>query len=217
MITESAHYPAGRTIAYGAIGGIIGGMVMYADMSGVMLSIGMGANCFAIIAGMITGQPYSSAMTTGTAMHFLTSIAIGGIFGLVVGVVRRLRITGYGKGIAFGLAAGLIAYAVLFLPVALTLMPPKMADLMSMMSSQMMNSSSTGGSNPNMMNEKSSGGTTMSNNKDQMMMEELPKLQSMILAGSLVSHIAYGIALGGVTTVLIRKTIPAMEAKKKNK
>ena len=150
MITESAHYPAGRTIAYGALGGIIGGIVMYAAMSGVMLSIGMGANCFAIIAGMITGQSYSSAMATGTALHFLTSVAIGGIFGLVVGVVRQLRVTGYGKGIAFGLAAGLVAYAVLFLPVALTLMPPKMADLMSMMSS-----SSAGGANPNMMNEKS--------------------------------------------------------------
>lgn len=216
---------------------------MYAAMSGVMLSIGMGANCFAIIAGMITGQSYSSAMATGTALHFLTSVAIGGIFGLVVGVVRQLRVTGYGKGIAFGLAAGLVAYAVLFLPVALTLMPPKMADLMSMMSS-----SSAGGANPNMMNEKStggsgaamnsgnstnekpsssatgtmatqSGGETMkgSSNNEQMMMAELPKLQSMILAGSLVSHIAYGIVLGAVATVLIRKTIPKIGAQKKSK
>ena len=64
-----------------------------------------------------------------------------------------------------------------------------------------------------------SGGETMkgSSNNEQMMMAELPKLQSMILAGSLVSHIAYGIVLGAVATVLIRKTIPKIGAQKKSK
>ncbi len=58
---------------------------------------------------------------------------------------------------------------------------------------------------------------TMTGNNNEMMMAELPMLQSMILAGSLVSHIVYGIVMGAVTTVLIRKTIPGMKAQRKNK
>jgi hypothetical protein len=199
-----------------------------------MLAIGMGANCFAIIAGMITGQPFSSALPIGIALHFTTSVIVGVIFGLITSNVNKLRITRFAKGIGFGVAAGLIAFVILFLPIMLTAMPSKMIDLMKMMpmggggSSQMMSGSSgnsgammTGGSSSGNggsdssnsgMTEKSSaamsGGMKSEMNNDQMIMmkNELPKMQSMIMAGSFLSHVVYGAALGSVVTILLTKT-----------
>ena len=46
-------------------------------------------------------------------------------------------------------------------------------------------------------------------NNDQMIMimkNELPKMQSMIIEGSLLSHVVYGAALGSVLTILLIET-----------
>lgn len=204
---EARHYPAGRSVVYGLIGGVVGGAVMYGVMSAVMIAIGMGGNCFAIIMGMITGQPYDAALGPGIAVHFATSIAIGAIFGAVTSI-GKLRITGFGKGIGLGAATGVIAYLVIFLPLAMTVIPPHMMDLMKTM--PMTGSSGMAGSSG--MNEKS--GSKEANQKmmmeeaQKMMMEELPKMQSMILVGSFVGHISYGVVLGAIVTALImRKAI----------
>jgi hypothetical protein len=232
MTQSSLHRPIGKGIIFGAIGGFVGGLVMYAIMSGVMETIGMGANCFAIILALITGQPFSNNLVPlGLAIHLVTSTVIGAIFGVVISSISKLRINGFARGIGFGVAAGLIAFVILFLPIAIIAMPPKMMELMQMMpmggsgSSQMMSGSNSngksggmmtggsgGGSSNSEMNEKSmaaplGGGMKSEMNNDQMMMKnELPKMQSNIMAGSLLSHIAYGAALGSVVTVLIVKT-----------
>jgi hypothetical protein len=39
-----------------------------------------------------------------------------------------------------------------------------------------------------------------------MMEKELPKMQLMIIAGSLLSHVVYGAVLGSVVTILLVKT-----------
>ena len=238
MMTQSSlHRPIRKGIIFGAIGGFVGCLVMYGVMSGVMETIGMGANCFAIILALITGQPFSNSLVPiGLAIHLVTSTVIGAIFGVVISSINKLRINGFAKGIGFGVAAGLIAFVILFVPIAIIAMPPKMMELMQMMpmgggsgsSSQMMSGSNSNGKSGGMMmtggndghssnsgmNEKSmvapSGGGMKSemNNNDQMMMmkNELPKIQSNIMAGSLLSHIVYGAALGSVVTVLIVKT-----------
>lgn len=246
MMTQSSlHRPIGKGIIFGAIGGLVGGLVMYAIMSGVMETIGMGANCFAVILALITGQQFSNSLVPiGVAIHLVTSTIIGTIFGLVVTSINKLRINGIARGIGFGVAAGLIAFIALFLPIAMIAMPPKMMDLMKMMpmggsggsSSQMMSNSNNGKSNGMMtgggsggigssnsgMNEKStasmSGGmkSEMNNNEQMMMMKnELPKMQSMIIGGSLLSHIIYGAALGSVVTILLAKTASTITAKTK--
>lgn len=143
MMTQSLHRPTGRGIIYGAIGGFVGGLVMYAIMSGVMLVIGMGANCFAVIIALVTGQPYSNGLIPlGVAVHLITSTIIGAIFGVIIGSVNKFRITGLSRGIGFGVATGLIAFVVLLLPIAMSVMPPKMMDLVKAMNSQMPSGSS---------------------------------------------------------------------------
>jgi hypothetical protein len=201
MRQSSLHRPIGKGIVFGAIGGFVGGLVMYAVMSGVMEAIGMGANCFAVILALITGQPFSNSLVPiGLAIHLVTSTIIGAIFGIVITSINKLRVNRFARGISFGAAAGLIAFVVLFLPIAVIAMPPKMMELMKMMpmsgssSSQMMSSGNSNGKSGGM-SEKSGG---MNNEQMMMMKNELPKMQSMIMAGSLLSHIIYGAALDQV-------------------
>lgn len=243
MIAEKLSRPIGKGVIFGAIGGFVGGLMMYAVMSGVMQAIGMGANCFAVILALITGQPFSNSLVPiGFAIHLITSTVIGAIFGVVISSINKLRIKKFARGIGFGVATGLIAFVIIFVPVAMFAMPPKMMDLMKMMNSQMMMSPGGANTGDSGMNEKSTmnGNTGMnaksgmmsSNNNmprinagemegkstttsgkgmksemnsDQMMMSQLSKMQSMIIGGSLLSHIVYGAVLGAVVTVLIIK------------
>ncbi len=46
---------------------------------------------------------------------------------------------GFARGIGFSVAIGLIAFVLIFLPISLILMPPKIMDLMRTMDSSMMN------------------------------------------------------------------------------
>src|SRR5215217_4242260 len=230
MMTQSSlHRPIGKGVIFGAIGGFVSGLVMYAVMSGVMEAIGMGANCFAVILALITGQPFSNSLVPiGLTIHLVISTIIGAIFGVVITSINKLRINGFARGIGFGVATGLIAFVVLFLPIAMIAMPPKMIELMKMMpmgsgSSQMMSSSNdngksggtmmTGGSSSNSgMSEKSA---EMNNEQTMMMKNEIPKMQSMIMAGSLLSHIIYGTALGSVVTFLLTKMARTTASKTK--
>jgi hypothetical protein len=216
MTMEHILYTKKAALGAGIVGGIAGGAVMYGVMSAVMTQIGLGANCFAIIMGLITGQSYENALGPGITAHFLTSIAIGAIFGVVI-TTRKLEIRGFGKGIGLGIATGVIAYAVIFLPISMTVLPPHMMDLMKMMpmgntamSDQNMNGatmneqSSMSGSS---MQEKSAMDEKMKMEEmDKMIMEETQKLFPMILAGSLVSHIAFGAALGAIVTPLVKRS-----------
>lgn len=217
MTMESILYPKKVALGAGIVGGIAGGAVMYGIMSTLMTQIGMGANCFAIIMGLITGQSYENALGPGITAHFLTSIAIGVAFGAIINV-KRLQVRGFGKGIGLGVATGVIAFAVIFAPIAMTVLPAHMMDLMKMMpmgNTPMPENNMKGAS----MDEKSSmsesakmqGKPAMDEKMkmeemNKMMMEQNEKLFPMILAGAFVSHIAFGAALGLVVTPIVKRS-----------
>lgn len=210
MTSQTIQYQAKRSIGAGIIGGIAGGAAMYGIMSVLMSMIGMGPNCFAIIMGMITGQSYEAAIGPGIAAHFGTSIAIGAIFGVIVST-PKLQITGFKKGIALGIATGIIAYAVIFLPVAMTAMPSHMMDLMKMMPMKgSMDQSSMGNKAP-MANQEMKGKSAEDEKMkmeemNKMIMEQSQKIMPSILGGSFVSHIVLGVVLGAVTTAIVRRS-----------
>ncbi len=209
---EPILYPKKVALGAGIVGGIAGGTVMYGIMSTIMTQIGMGANCFAIIMGLITGQSYENALYPGIIAHFLTSIAIGVAFGAIINV-KKLQIQGFRKGIGLGIATGVIAFAVIFVPIAMTVLPPHMMDLMKMMPMRNMGPDNMKG---NTMNEQSSMSGSMQEKSamdekmkmeemNKMMMEETQKLFPMILAGAFVSHVAFGAALGMVVTPIVKR------------
>lgn len=234
MTMESIQYPKKVALGAGIAGGIAGGAVMYGVMSIVMTQIGMGANCFAIIMGLITGQSYENALGPGITAHFLTSIAIGVAFGTII-TTKKFQIRGFGKGIGLGIATGIIAFVVVFVPIAMTVLPPHVMDIMKMMpmgsTSGNMGGNMAENTQGSSMNEKQ--GQMMKNNSEmnqqgamsgstmqekgamdekmkmeemnKMMMEETQKMFPMILAGSFVAHVAFGAALGVVVTPIMKR------------
>src|SRR5260370_27990620 len=233
MTMEPILYSKKVALGAGIVGGIAGGAVMYVVMSIVMTQIGMGANCFAIIMGLITGQSYENALGPGITAHFLTSIAIGIAFGAII-TTKKFQIRGFGKGIGLGIATGIIAFVVIFLPIAMTVLPPHMMDIMKMMpmgniqgnmqvgsmneqSSMQENSMNKGQMNTSEMNKQgTAGGTAMPEKSamdekmkmeqmNKMITEETQKMFPLILTGSLISHIAFGAALGVVITSIVRR------------
>lgn len=211
MTMEPILYPKKVALGAGIVGGIAGGAVMYGIMSTLMTQIGLGANCFAIIMGLITGQSYENALGPGITAHFLTSIAIGVAFGAIINV-KKLQIRGFGKGIGLGVATGVIAFAVIFVPIAMTILPTHMMDLMKMMpmgntAMPENNMKDTSMSTSSQMQDKPSMDEKMKIEEiNKMMMEENAKLFPMILAGAFVSHIAFGAALGLVITPIVKRS-----------
>lgn len=234
MTMEPILYSKKIALGAGIVGGIAGGAVMYGVMSAVMTQIGMGANCFAIIMGLITGESYENALGPGITAHILTSVAIGVAFGAVI-TIPKLQIRGFGKGIGLGVATGVIAYVVIFLPIAMTALPPHMMDIMKMMpmgsmEGSMQSNSMSGQSSmqENSMNQEQMSNTSEMNQHgtitggamqskgamdekmkmeemDKMITEQTQKLFPMILAGSLVAHVAFGAALGIVVTPIVKR------------
>jgi len=208
---ESILYPKKVSLGAGIVGGMVGGALMYGIMAILMTQIGMDANCFAIIMGLITGQSYENALGPGIVAHFLTSIAIGVAFGAIINV-KKFQIRGFGKAIGLGIATGVIAYVVIFVPIAMTVLPPHMMDLMAMMpmndvtmSDHMDDKSPMSDSKETQMQGESPMDEKMKMEEmDKMMMEETQKLLPMIMIGSFVSHVAFGAALGIVVTQIVK-------------
>ncbi len=178
MATETLHRSTGRGVIYGIIGGIAGGTVMLIPMMTMMSMFGLPSDLFPTLVGMMVGQQIQNAAMAGIGVHYLASIVIGAIFGMVVGTINKLQIRGFGKGISLGIVAGVIAFVVLFVP-AMTSMAPQMMNLMKMM-------------NPGM--------------DDQSIMTQLQNMQPAIFAGSFLAHVIYGTVLGAVATLLIVRT-----------
>jgi len=213
MTMKSILYPKKVSLGAGIVGGIVGGVVMYGIMAILMTQIGMNANCFAIIMGLITGQSYENALGPGIVAHFLTSIAIGVAFGAIINI-KKCQIRGFGKALGLGIATGVIAYVVIFVPIAMIVLPSHMMDLMAMMPMGGMGMSDH-------MNEKSSMGEDVKDTQmqgespmdekmkmeemDKMMMKETQNMLPSIMIGSFVSHVAFGAALGLVVTPIVRR------------
>lgn len=203
-------YPKKVSLGAGIVGGIVGGAVMYGIMAMLMTQIGMNANCFAIIMGLITGQSYENALGSGIVAHFLTSIAIGVAFGAIINI-KKFQIRGLGKALSLGISTGIIAYVVIFVPIAMTILPPHMMDLMAMMpmgdmpmSDHMSDNTSM---SANMKDTPMQGESAIDEQMkmDKMIMEETQNMLPSIMFGSFVSHVAFGAALGLVVTPIVRR------------
>lgn len=172
------NYSTKKGIGVGIIAGIIAGIAMLVPMMGMMSMMNLPGDLFPILIGMMLGQPQDSATMTGIGLHFIPSIIVGVIFGAVVSS-SKLSITSFKKGIPLGIGAGIISFVVLFFPMAMEVFPSIMMHLMQVM-------------NPEAPQE--------------MIIQQLQSMQPMILAGSFVSHIIYGIVLGVVSSAILRKS-----------
>lgn len=116
----------GSGLIAGSIAGIAGGLAMIPFFVLSAVSVGMPAMAVLASIGLAFGADSDGAIALGIVMHLAASVLIGMIFGIVTGMVDRLRITSYKKGVGLGLIAGMVAFAVLFIPT--TMSPPSRPD-----------------------------------------------------------------------------------------
>lgn len=175
---QSSNRSLGKSIAFGAIGGFVGGLVMIPFMILTTIMAGMPANTMPVAMGLAFGANQNDAMASGLGMHMLTSALIGVIFGAITALVGKLRITSFGKGIAEGLITGMIAFVVLFVPISMMVMPPVLIVMMMQM-------------NPSV---------TL-----QQAMEMLQQGMPMMMGIGVLEHLVYGAVLGAITSALVLK------------
>jgi hypothetical protein len=175
---QSSNQYIGKSILFGAIGGFVGGLIMIPFMMITAMMAGMPANTMPVAMGIVFGANQNGAMTVGLGMHMLTSALIGVVFGAVTSSVSKLRITGFGKGIAEGLITGMIAFAVLFVPISMVVMPPVLIEMMTQM-------------NPTMTQQQAMG----------MLQQGMP----MMMGIGVLEHLVYGAVLGAITSALVQK------------
>ena len=175
------HTIVSKSIVFGAIGGLVAGVVMAPFIMMTAILAGMPPDTMLVAMGLMFGSsfPRDIGMMVGFGMHMLTSILIGVIFGTVTSLVKKLWITGFGKGIAEGLITGMIAFVVLFIPISMGAMPPILMNMAMQM-------------NPGMTQQQIMG----------MMQQNMP----MMMGIGILEHLVYGAVLGAVTTALILKT-----------
>jgi ABC-type polysaccharide/polyol phosphate export permease len=171
-------YSSKKGISAGIIAGIIAGIVMLVPMMTMMTMMNLPSDLFPILVGMTMGQTQENAAMTGIVIHFIPSIIIGIIFGAAISI-SKLSIRSFKKGISLGLVAGIISFTIIFLPMMMNILPSTMLQLMQMM-------------NPGA--------------PQDMIMQQLQSMQPMLLIGSLVSHIIYGIVLGSISYAIVRKS-----------
>jgi hypothetical protein len=175
---QSSNRSVGKSILFGAAGGFVGGLAMIPFMMLTAIMAGMPANTIPVAMGLTFGANQNDAMTSGVGMHILTSALIGVIFGAITALVGKLRITGFRKGIAEGLVTGMIAFAVLFIPISMVVMSPVLIKMM-----MQMNSSVT----------------------QQQAMGILQQGMPMMMGIGVLEHLVYGAVLGAITSALVLK------------
>jgi hypothetical protein len=83
-----------------------------------------------MVMGTFVGASGGSVAAAGFSAHFLVGLVDGVIFAAVVASVSKLRLTGWGKSAALGLAFGLVVYLLVFLPISLAGFAPIMMAMM---------------------------------------------------------------------------------------
>ena len=118
-------YSMPRGALYGAIGGLVAGWVMAPFLMITMIMVGMSDDTFFVVIGKyLTGaQTDEEAVQSAFGLHLMTSAIIGSIFGTVTASTQKLRISSFTKGVGEGLATGMIAFVVLFLPLTMAAFP----------------------------------------------------------------------------------------------
>ncbi|MGI0061232.1 MAG: hypothetical protein ACREBA_02130 [Nitrosotalea sp.] len=176
MTYKLSQYPRKASIGYGAIAGFVAGIAMMGVAMSTTVMIGMPYDTIPKAIGTAFGSQGNALIATGLGMHLLTSTLVGIIFGIVTFSVRKLQITGLGKGIGLGLVTGMIAFVVISIPVTTNVLPPILVKFIMHM-------------HPGM--------------TQQMAMGALQQKKMLITSTAILRHLVYGVILGILTSVLV--------------
>jgi len=120
-MSDASTYASTRLASFGALGGLVGAVVM--GLLALMMPIpNTGGAPFFVAAAMMMGAG-SMAVVGGWALHLITGVVVGAIFGVVVAKVAVLHPRTRARSAGLGLAAGIAVWLVFFMPIMVMLMP----------------------------------------------------------------------------------------------
>ncbi|TBR23129.1 MAG: hypothetical protein EPO63_06195 [Candidatus Nitrosotenuis sp.] len=178
MISENKTISPKKRIYAGIIGGLIGGLTMEIPMVILAMMMGMPIDSFPFLLGLLFGSKPESASVVGMVTHLLVGMAIGAIFGIIVGSSKKLAINGFKKGVGLGIIPGMIVMVIIGLPILFVFIPPVMTKMMFMMNPQI---------------------------TEQIVMQQMQGVQMLMLIGTFVGHIIYGVTLGTIFIGVVKK------------
>ena len=124
---QSTSYSAPRGIKAGALGGLIGSIVLglLAGISALVL----GEEIFYVTIARKLGLGDFS-LAGAWILHFTVGIIAGAVFIGVTAVMKRLAITSTGRGVWIGLLGGIAVWLIVYVPVTELLVPTDLTNPM---------------------------------------------------------------------------------------
>lgn len=174
-----------KSTGFSVIGGVIAGTLMLIPMIGLAVMMGMPADSFSSITGMIFVQDPGQAAIVGMILHYIASILIAIIFGIGTGISSKLSLTSFKKSIGLAIIPTVGSYLILSIPLIQITLPPIMTQMTLMM-------------NPEM--------------TSQMVTQQVHSMQSLMMMASISFHIFYAVILGAVVYGMLKKSSRDVES-----
>ena len=113
-------------ILYGAIAGLIASWSISTAIAVVEVIIGWRMSTFYSILGLSSGltDNFATAAYLGFGLHILTGTILGVVIGFIITRWKESLLLKHYKGILIGMAAGIVIWLVLFLPITALLIQP---------------------------------------------------------------------------------------------
>jgi len=105
-------YPVTKAVGTGVAGGLVGALVM----GGLALMMPVNGQPFFVAAATLMGLSGTIATAAGWMLHLVTGPVVGAVFGVAITKVNAFRVTSIRRGLALGLGAGVLVWAIFFLP-----------------------------------------------------------------------------------------------------
>jgi hypothetical protein len=166
---------------FGAVGGIIASIAMYPFLFLTTSMIGLPLDDLSIARGMAISNindNYYLNLILGIVMHLFTGAIAGAIFAIAVSTIKKLTITDSKRGVTEGVIYSTIIYIVLFIPTTLGIVLPNLFDIMNQ-------------SHP-----------AQSSSEDR---QTIGQNLIPIYGFGLIAHIVFGIVLGVITGLFVRR------------
>ncbi len=164
-----------REVFFVVIGAIIGAVTMVVPKTIFEVGMGMPYYLTWIVFGNVVGVYSSAAILAGIAIHMLTAVSIGIAVGVFLYKTSILIISKLSNGLLYGLFAGVVVFAVWFIPVYHFVLAPETASMLAEISPSI---------------TEAEAAQQIANNLVNMMI------------GSIIMHLVFGVTLGVFSSLL---------------
>lgn len=164
-----------REVFFVVIGAIVGAASMVVPKTIFELGMGLPYYLTWIVFGRVAGVYSSNSILAGMALHIITATSIGIVVGIFLYKSGILNISKLSNGLLYGLFAGSIIFAVFYIPVQQLVLAPEIAQTL-------------GEIDPSITQAEAA--------------EQIASNTLIIMLGSVVMHLVFGVTLGVVSSLL---------------